>query len=133
MIVLAPGVHTFGEDDKIDKLIRKYGYRTTPEILEFVKQDFDLSQNLAAAAHLIHGSSENRFNITYCPGKLSEREIESVNFQFGDLRTMLQKYPRDQLKEGSNLMADGENVFFISNPALGLWACKEKITEYDIK
>lgn len=30
LIVLAPGVHRFGEDQRIDELIRKYGYRTTP-------------------------------------------------------------------------------------------------------
>ncbi len=30
LIVLAPGVKHFGEDEKIDSLIRKYGYRSTP-------------------------------------------------------------------------------------------------------
>jgi len=129
LIVLAPGVQTFGEDDEIDKLIRKYGYLTTPEILELVNQNSDLSNNLAAAAHLIHGSSENRFSITYCPGQLSEDEIQSVNFQYGDLNTMLQKYPPDKLKEGINVTTEEEEIFFISNPALGLWASKEKISE----
>ena len=54
LIVLAPGVRTFGEDERIDELIRKYGYRTTPEIMRFVEQNDDLQQNLSAAAHLIH-------------------------------------------------------------------------------
>jgi len=127
LIVLAPGVGTFGEDPEIDQLIRQYGYRTTPEILNFVNQNADLAGNLAAAAHLIHGSAENRFRITYCPGKLAEQEITSVNYQYGDLAEMLEKYPPDQLQEGFNVRQNGEEIFFISNPALGLWAAKEKM------
>ncbi len=42
--------------------------------------------NLSAAAHLIHGSSEGRFSITYCPGYLTKKEIESVNFRYADLK-----------------------------------------------
>src|SRR5438093_9741511 len=30
LIVLAPGVRTFGEDATIDRLIRRFGYRGTP-------------------------------------------------------------------------------------------------------
>ena len=89
LIVLAPGLVEFGEDKEIDSLIRKYGYRTTPEILEFVDQNEDIRNNLSAAAHLIHGTSEGRFNIRYCPGKgkenLSRKEIENVGFEWGDL------------------------------------------------
>ena len=85
LVVLAPGVATFGEDPEIDRLIRKYGYRTTPEIMRFVEQTDDLPKNLSAAAHLIHGSSEGRFTITYCPGKLSREEIESVGYRYADL------------------------------------------------
>jgi nickel-dependent lactate racemase len=129
LIVLAPGVHTFGEDPEIDNLIRKYGYRTTPEILDLVNKNSDLANNLAAAAHLIHGSSENRFKITYCPGQLMEQEIISVNFQFGDLKTMLKMYSPDKLKEGFNLTTSGEEIFFISNPGLGLWAHRGKLAE----
>jgi hypothetical protein len=124
LVVLAPGIRTFGEDQEIDRLVRTYGYRTTPEILNFVNENDDLAGNLAAAAHLIHGSSENRFKITYCPGQLSAEEISAVNYQYGELAKLSGKYPPDQLKEGINRMADGEEIFFISNPALGLWASK---------
>lgn len=126
LLVLAPGLKEFGEDKTIDSLIRKYGYVTTPEVLKYVEENDDLKNNLSAAAHLIHGSSENRFTITYCPGKISKKEIESVNFHYGELTQMLEKYNPNQLKDGVNIMPDGEEIFFISNPALGLWATKEK-------
>ncbi|MEF8810852.1 MAG: lactate racemase domain-containing protein [Bacteroidales bacterium] len=129
LIVLAPGVRKFGEDDENDRLIRKYGYVGTPRILELTKNNEDLSKNLSAAAHLIHGSSENRFSITYCPGKLTKEEIESVNFQYADPDAMLEKYPPDRMKEGYNQMKDGEEVYYISNPGLGLWAWKEKFQD----
>ncbi|AFN75562.1 hypothetical protein MROS_2332 [Melioribacter roseus P3M-2] len=124
LIVLAPGLKEFGEDKEIDRLIRKYGYRTTPEILKFVDENSELKENLSAAAHLIHGSSENRFTVRYCPGNLSREEIESVNFEYGDLNEMLKKYNPEKLTDGFNTMPDGEKIFFISNPALGLWAYK---------
>ncbi len=125
LVVLAPGVGVFGEDPEIDRLIRKYGYRTTPEIMRFVETTDDLPRNLSAAAHLIHGSSEGRFTITYCPGKLTKQEIESVNFKYADLAAMTRKYDPAKLKDGMNTVA-GEEVFYISNPALGLWAYKER-------
>lgn len=121
LIVLAPGVHEFGEDGAIDVLIRKYGYCGTPATLEAVKQDADLAGNLSAAAHLIHGSSEGRFKIRYCPGHLTQQEIESVHFEYGDLAAYTAKYNPETLKDGWNVV-DGEEIFFISNPGLGLWA-----------
>ncbi len=126
LIVLAPGLKEFGEDKDIDKLIRKYGYLTTPDILKLVDENKDLQNNLSAAAHLIHGSSEGRFKITYCPGNISKEEIESVNFNYADLSEVIKKYDPQKLKDGYNTMPDGEEIFFISNPALGLWAWKEK-------
>ena len=126
LIVLAPGLREFGEDPGIDKLIRKYGYVTTPEVLKFVDENEDLKNNLSAAAHLIHGSSEDRFKITYCPGNISKEEIESVNFNYADLDEMTEKYNPDVLQDGFNTMPDGEEIFYISNPALGLWAWKDK-------
>jgi nickel-dependent lactate racemase len=121
LIVLAPGVREFGEDPSIDLLIRKYGYRGTPATLAAVEQNADLAANLSAAAHLIHGSSEGRFQITYCPGSLSSEEIESVGFRYADLPAMLSRYNPEKLCDGFNSV-DGEEIFFISNPALGLWA-----------
>ena len=126
LVVLAPGLREFGEDKEIDRLIRKYGYKTTPEILKFAEENNELKNNLSAAAHLIHGSSENRFSITYCPGSLTKEEIEGVNFNFADLGTMLKKYNPEKLKDGFNTMQDGEVIFYISNPALGLWAHKDR-------
>jgi nickel-dependent lactate racemase len=122
LIVLGPGVKEFGEDRAIDGLIRKYGYRTSPEVLESVENNADLMDNLSAAAHLIHGSSENRFRITYCPGHLSREEIEGVGFRYAELDKMMRRYDPKELKDGFNTLPDGEEVFFISNPALGLWA-----------
>lgn len=126
LIILAPGLKEFGEDKDIDKLIRKYGYLTTPEILKLVDENEDLQNNFSAAAHLIHGSSENRFKITYCPGNISKEEIESVNFNYADINEMIEKYNPDNLTDGFNTMPNGEKIFYISNPALGLWAYKER-------
>ncbi len=126
LIILAPGVREFGEDKQIDLLIRKYGYRGTEKTLKNVQENKDLENNLAAAAHLIHGSSEGRFNITYCPGHLSREEIEGAGFSFWDLNQAMSKYNPDQLQDGENTMPDGEKIFYISNPALGLWATKTK-------
>ena len=128
LIVLAPGVHEFGEDGAIDKLIRKYGYCGTPKTLEAVKEDPALAGNLSAAAHLIHGSSEGRFTIRYCPGHLTQQEIESVHFQYGDLAKYTAKYNPELLNDGWNTV-DGEEIFFISNPGLGLWAYRGRFKD----
>ncbi|MBD3347323.1 MAG: DUF2088 domain-containing protein [Chitinivibrionales bacterium] len=128
LIVLAPGVKEFGEDAAIDGLIRKYGYVGTPKVLELVDTNDDLRSNLGAAAHLIHGSSEGRFSITYCPGGLTREEIEGVNFGWADLEEMQRRYNPAKLKDGFNTMPDGEEIYFISNPAVGLWAYKERFT-----
>lgn len=128
LIVLAPGVHEFGEDAAIDKLIRKYGYCGTPRTLEAVKEDPALAGNLSAAAHLIHGSSEGRFTIRYCPGHLTQQEVESVHFQYGDLAQYTAKYNPEKLKDGWNTV-DGEEIFYISNPGLGLWAYRGRFKD----
>jgi nickel-dependent lactate racemase len=128
LIILAPGVRSFGEDSAIDALIRKYGYRGTPATLEAVNANGDLASELGAAAHLIHGSSEGRFTIKWCPGHISKEEVESVGFEFGDLQTMLSLYNPQTLRHGYNRI-DGEDVFFIPNPGLGLWAYRDKLLE----
>ncbi|MBN1523299.1 MAG: DUF2088 domain-containing protein [Spirochaetales bacterium] len=124
LIVLAPAMKEFGEDPEIDRLIRKYGYHGTPKVLSWVKENEDLRDNLSAAAHLIHGSSEGRFTVTYCPGHLTKEEIEKAGYEFGDLKAMMVKYNPENLKDGYNTMPDSEKIFFISKPALGLWAYK---------
>ncbi len=129
LLVIAPGVRTFGEDGEIDRLIRKYGYVTTPEVLQAVDRDQDLAGNLSAAAHLIHGSSEGRFRITYCPGDLTREEIESVNYSYGSVASALEKYDPSKLRDGFNDV-DGEEIFYISNPALGLWAHRSRFSAH---
>ena len=126
LIILAPGVKEFGEDKGIDALIRKYGYRGTPATLEAVRANPDLGSDLSAAAHLIHGSSEGRFKITWCPGHLTREEIEGVGFAYGDLNSMLQRYDPAKLSHGFNRV-DGEEVFFVGNPGLGLWAHRSRL------
>ena len=126
LIILAPGVNTFGEDSAIDALIRKYGYRGTPATLDAVNSNQDLADDLSAAAHLIHGSSESRFKITWCPGHLTKKEVEAVGFAYGDLQSMSARYDPQKLRYGFNHV-DGEDVFFIANPGLGLWADRAKL------
>jgi nickel-dependent lactate racemase len=126
LLVLAPGVGTFGEDPAIDRLIRRFGYRSTPETLAQVRRQPELAANLSAAAHLIHGSSEGRFTITYCPGRLTREEVEGVGFGFTDLAAMQRRYSPDRLRDGWNTLDDGEEFFYVSNPALGLWGTAQR-------
>jgi len=128
LVVLAPGVHTFGEDDRIDQLIRKYGYRTTPEILSLLEKNTDMMKNLSAVAHLIHGSTENRFNVKWCAKGLSRKEVEGVGYDYEDYTMMSKKYDVSKLKEGWNTTESGEKVYFIRNPAVGLWATRSRFT-----
>ncbi|MHC4463906.1 MAG: nickel-dependent putative hexonate epimerase [Planctomycetota bacterium] len=129
LIVLAPGVGRFGEDPQIDQIIRKYGYVGTEQILEAVKKHDDIRNNLSAAAHLIHGSSEGRFSITYCPEKLSKEEIETVNFSYAPLSETAKRYDLQKLQDGFNSLATGEEIFFVSNPAMGLWSSKDRFNK----
>ena len=129
LIVLAPGVHTFGEDKAVDALIRKYGYKGRLRTLEvFNRPDAeDLRANMGAAAHLIHGSSDGRFSITYCVKNITKEEIEGVGFKAADYDETVKKYDPAKLKYGYNAV-DGEEIYFIPNPALGLWINREKFT-----
>jgi nickel-dependent lactate racemase len=127
LIVIAPGLREFGEDKEIDRLIRKYGYRGTPATLAALKENEELRNNLSAAAHLIHGSTEGRFSVTYCPGYLTKEEIKSVNFRYASLKKMLKIYDPLKLKDGFNKMPDSEEIFYISNPAVGLWSSRERL------
>ncbi len=130
LIILAPGVERFGEDDKVDKLIRKYGYRGRLHTLEEFRkpENADLSENMGAAAHLIHGSSDGRFTITYAVKNITQEEISSVGFNAADYDELAKKYNPEKLKYGYNTV-DGEEVYYIPNPALGLWINREKFEE----
>jgi len=121
LVIIAPGVDRFGEHDDVDGLIRRYGYRTTPEVIEMVAKNADLRSNLSAAAHLIHASTENRFQVEYCPGKLTKEEIESVGYGYGSHETARAEYSIDEIQDGWNTSRSGESFYFIRNPGLGLW------------
>ena len=127
LIVLAPGVTKFGEDPENDRLIRKYGYRGRLHTLEeFKKPDNeDLRNNMGAAAHLIHGSSDGRFSITYAVKNISKEKIENVGFLAADYDEVVLKYDPGKLSYGWNRVGD-EEIYYIPNPALGLWINKEK-------
>lgn len=126
LIILAPGVHRFGEDDIIDGLIRKYGYCGRLNILDLFKKNTDLQANMGAAAHLIHGSSNDRFNITYAVKNITKQEIENVGFKSADYQETIKRYDPDKLHYGYNTLEDGEEIYYIPNPALGLWIDESK-------
>ena len=128
LLVLAPAVERFGEDDQVDKLIRKYGYKGRINTLKQFEnpENQDLRDNMGAAAHLIHGSSDGRFTITYAVKNISREEIESVGFRAADYDEMVKRYNPETLRYGYNTLPDGEEVYFIPNPALGLWINREK-------
>ena len=135
LLILAPGLERFGEDPGIDTLIRKYGYRPSREITAKVADNAELSASLSAAAHLIHGSSEGRFTVRYCTAlnpspegkpRVTQKEIESVGYEWGDLSEAQSRYDINKLNTGWNTLPDGERIFFVPNPALGLWAEKNR-------
>ncbi|MCG8650072.1 MAG: lactate racemase domain-containing protein [Pirellulales bacterium] len=121
LTVLGPAVEEFGEDAQIDRLIRKYGYRTKAEIMQLVRDNEDLAANPSAAAHLVHGSHENRFEVVYGAGKLSADEIASVGYTPGDIDELMKRYDIQTLDDGWHTDVDGSEFYFIRNPALGLW------------
>jgi nickel-dependent lactate racemase len=126
LLIIAPGLERFGEDRGIDALVRRHGYRPAKLIRRQAAADPELADSLSAAAHLIHGSSEGRFTVRYCPGPgMSRREIESVGYEWGDINEALACYDIKALKTGWNTGADGERFFFVPNPALGLWALRK--------
>lgn len=121
LTVLGPAVEEFGEDQQIDRLIRKYGYRTKAEVMELYATQEDMAADPSAAAHLVHGSPENRFEVVYAAGKLTAEEISSVGFIPGDLDELLRRYDVNKLQDGFHEDIDGSEFYFVQNPALGLW------------
>jgi nickel-dependent lactate racemase len=121
LTVLGPAVEEFGEDHRIDQLIRKYGYRTKAEVMRLVAENEDLAADPSAAAHLVHGSPENRFEVVYAAGKLTDEEIRSVGFIPGDLDALMKRYDIHTLQDGFHTDIDGSEFYFVQNPALGLW------------
>ena len=126
LVIIAPGLKRFGEQPDVDALIRKYGYCGTPRVMELYKQNADMQDLAHATAHLIHGSSEGRFRITYAPGHLTPTDVAQVKFEHANLNETLRRYPLDRLQEGFNDI-NGEQIFFIPTPSAGLWATREKL------
>jgi nickel-dependent lactate racemase len=127
LLIIAPGLKRFGEQEDVDRLIRKYGYCGTEKVMKVFKTDPVLQDLTHGTAHLIHGSSEGRFTITYAPGHLSEKDIRSVNFDYMDIGEAMELYNPAKMKNGFNSMPDGEEVYFISTPSAGLWSVAKKI------
>jgi len=127
LVIIAPGLKRFGEQPEVDTFIRKYGYVGTPRVMDMYRQNLDMQDLAHATAHLIHGSSEDRFTITYAPGYLTQREIEGVNFRYADLDETVTRYRPDECNEGWNTTSDGERFFFIPTPSAGLWSTRDKL------
>jgi len=127
LLIIAPGVERFGEQPGADAIIRKYGYISTSQVLALYQDSPDMQANRSAVAHLMHGAPEGRFKVTYAPGHLTREEIESVGYGYMDVGEALARYNPDDLHDGYNTMPDGERIFFISNPAAGLWSTKERL------
>ncbi|MCL6544628.1 MAG: lactate racemase domain-containing protein [Bryobacteraceae bacterium] len=128
LVILAPGVRECGEDPGIDRLIRKYGYRGREATLEAVKHNEDLAGSLGTAAHLMHGSTDGRFTVTYCPGRLTKEEVEALGFRYAPLEEMQRRYDVERLQEGFQTV-DGEEIYFVPNPGLGLWASRQRFEQ----
>lgn len=129
LIILAPNVNTFGEDPEVDRLIRKYGYHGTSRTLQAIAENEDLQANLAAAAHLIHGSTEGRFGVTYCPGGLTQSEIEGVGYAYADIDDLARMFDPSALRDGWNTSVSGGEFFYVSNPGQGLWALRSRFDQ----
>jgi hypothetical protein len=126
LVIIAPGLKRFGEQPEVDALIRKYGYCGTPRVMDLYRRRPDMQDLAHATAHLIHGSSEGRFRITYAPGHLTRDDIQQVHFEYANLDEVLRRYPIGQMREGWNTVG-GEQVYFIPTPSAGLWATREKL------
>jgi hypothetical protein len=122
LLVLAPGVRKFGEDTENDRLIRQYGYIGRDKIMALFKENKDLQQNQSVAAHLIHGSADGRFSVTYATQHLTQGEVEGVGFRYMPYGVAAKRYDPAKLRDGPCTLPDGESFFSISNPALGLWS-----------
>lgn len=127
LVVIAPGLKRFGEQPEVDAFIRKYGYVGTPRIMEQYRKNADMQDLAHATAHLMHGSSEGRFKVTYAPGHLTRAEIEGVNFGYADINDTIARYRPERCKQGWNATDDGERFYFIPTPSAGLWSTRDKL------
>ena len=127
LVILAPGVRAFGENEEMDAMTRKFGYKGRDYVLDLFNQGAFGTDKIMSAAHLIQGSTDGRFTVTYCtkPDLMSREEIESVGYQWADYNEISKRYDPHTLKEGWNTLPDGEEIYFVGTPALGLWKCDD--------
>lgn len=127
LIVIAPGLKRFGEQAGVDAIIRKYGYVGTPKVMELYRKNADMQDLAHATAHLLHGSTEGRFTVTYAPGHMTRQEIEGVNYQYADINETIARYQPEGRREGPNKLPGGEAFYFIPTPSAGLWSTRDKL------
>ena len=127
IIVIAPGVHTFGENDLADSIIRRYGYLSREEVLRLKETEPALAENLSMAGHLIHGTADG-IRITYCTDRLSREEVEGVHYGYMTVEEALKAFPCEEWKTGWHRAADGREIYFVRNAALGMWRAERKET-----
>ena len=104
--------------------------------MSLLKANDELQHNLSAVAHLVHGSSEGRFKVTYATnpseGGLTQEEVEGVGYAWRDYNEAIKTYNPHTMTQGVNVMQKGEEgggeeeVYFVQAPALGLWAAKTR-------
>ena len=77
-------------------------------------------------AHMIHSSSEGRFKITYAvnPRKLPLREVQAAGYGCMDVAEALKRYPVTCMEDGMQRMEDGEEIYVVKSPALGVWKAR---------
>ena len=122
LLVIAPGIKGFGENPEVDGLIRCYGYKGTPYTMELMENGA-FPGSAMVPAHMIHSSSEGRFTITYAvnPEYVSQDEIGRIGYEFMDVKDALARYPVLEMEDGWQEMEDGEEIYVVKAPALGLW------------
>ena len=127
LVILAPGVRAFGENEEMDAMTRKFGYKGRDYVLDLFNNGAFGTDKIMSAAHLIQGSTDGRFTVTYCtkPELMSKEEIESVGYQWANYDEVSKRYDPAKLKEGWNVLPDGEEIYFVGTPALGLWKCDD--------
>ena len=59
----------------------------------------------------------------------TKQEIKSVGYDYLPYSDAVSIYDPFTLKDGWNTLSDGEEFYYISNPALGLWADRRRFKE----
>ena len=127
LVVLAKGVRTFGEDPEVDRMLRRYGYCGHDEIMRHYEdpEDPTLRENLAVTAHLLQGSVHyGKFRVTFAVQKDFMKDVEAIGYGAADYEEMVRRYDPEKLKAGWQTMPDGEEIFYIPAPSIGLWIAK---------